>query len=146
MSRPIANSAGGMAFVLTSSAAWRLTHVHHVPDLVALAARNNGIALDQETLDALAILEAAAEAYRPSSPRVVPLVPVGSSATEESCTLLSTKEVAIRLGNCSTRYVTGLVKAKHLVERRQGSKIFVPEDSVLEFLAARARKASGQTA
>lgn len=136
MGRPFSNNAGGMAWVFTSRTGWLLHSVHRVGELLRINAASNGLRLDQETLDALALLEAAANAYRPDAPPV-PLVPVGSSRREATGKMLTTKELAERL-ECSDRWARGLTADEGPLTR-YGSRrrIEVDEDEVLEYIATR---------
>lgn len=135
MNRPIANQAGGTATVITPMAAYRLIRVGRIGDFLRSAAQRDGSALDPVIADALAVLEEAAEMYRPSLVPLVPLVPLGIPQSALSGKLLTTKQAAERAG-VSDRWVRRLVEQGHLSRHGSGRRLLVDEDELLALKSA----------
>lgn len=135
------NSAGGLAVVLTPAAAWRLVKLYNLRALLVLDARRNGVPLDPLVIDALAVLDAGADLYRPDMSATSDRT---SAEHQLGHTWLNTREVAERIGR-DVRTVRRLCEShgveapSPLTSRHDGRRLLITEDSVLEYLSDRAR-------
>lgn len=124
----VSNRAGATVTALTPQACWWLLRVGRIGDHLRIAARRDGCTLDPMLTDALTVLEAGAEMYRPTS--TVPLVPVGTSAKGPVGTLITTKQAA-QILVCSDRWVRDLVGDEGPFTRYgDGRRTLVDEDEV----------------
>ena len=134
----IANAAGGTATVITPAAAWKLMRMHNLRMMLTAAARAQGVRLDDVTLDVLAVLDDAAEAYRPA---VGPSGHSGPSADVPTGNLIPTNETATRL-QVTDRQVRRLIQQRQLTAVRQSGRLMVDENSIVELLEARVKGAA----